>query len=284
MKGYSKYIIKPHARSSLRASQGIFFEDSLPRGNLFDIPDTPGPGAYSAKPTSPRGLLRSTISRSVERFPVEEKVDPLDFYYPPEFFSYGNKGPRIGHLPMPKTLSMTPTPGPGDYNITPTKKPVGHQIATRKPEKPNTNPGPGQYNIADKPKIPGYQFSKLPTKVKEQEPAPGPAQYVKPNSYIHEPDNVMLANVRISLKNIKDRSAAISYIHSNIQLRNVMDEIMEMILRDKPDKPLEYIYDYFKQFKPEDPEDKIDLSILYNWYFNNILFMLRFLSQYFFCK
>lgn len=266
MKGYSKYVLNSKARSSLRASHGIGFEDSLPRGDLFEISETPGPGAYSTMPPSPRHALRSTISRSVERFPVEEKVDPLDFYYPPEFNSYGNKGPKIGQLPMPSIFAGTPTPGPGDYSPQFNKKPVGHIIATRKPEKPNDNPGPGQYNIADKPKIPGYKFSRASSRVKEEAPAPGPAQYVRPDHYIKSPDNVVLSNIKISLKSIKDRGAAISYIHSNLQLRSVMDEIMGEIMRDKPEKPLEYLFDYFKQFKKEDPnaEEKLDLSILYN--------------------
>ena len=242
---------------------------SLPRPELFPTNDIPAPGFYNTD-NNKRIPLKSTISRSVERFPLQETYSLNDLYFPPGIGDNINDNTNMNMRwrKPPETIEEEITPGPCDYDVV-SQKDVGrkyyqHIIEERKPAKIPEIPGPGSYNLINEKRTAySYTISKKINN-KKADVTPGPCDYAK--TRIKKNQRILVGNTNINLRGIENKDEAIRYI-KNSEIRQVVDELMKLILLNKPDDPLEFIADHFggrRKYKAWNELFEADLGILYD--------------------
>ena len=169
-----------------------------------------------------------------------------------------------------ETFYLGDTPGPGTYNLTfPSTKPQNmHLIEARREDKIDDIPGPGAYED-NTYKIKGGlmpQSSQNRTEWLETTVySPGPAQYENDDK-IKKPKqrgrNVMaIGNFFIKLKNFKNPEEARSEINLYPDLRNTIEEISELVVSNKPEKPLEFLRQYFNNTDKKKSEHTLSQRI-----------------------
>ena len=251
------FILSSPLKSS--ASGTLNMKLSLPRPeNPFPLgEDTPGPGFYDITTEERQPLVKDTISHSVERFPVLNP-DPFCTFMDPPDLKDGKKI-SIGKRPIEKISFERPSPGPGEYEMGSVMAPQpekGHRIAEKyKVNYDNGIPGPGQYSIEDNRKIQGFSFSPsfIPEK-KTKEPAKSTP--ISPrNSGIIVPRVLIYGNITIKTRIFKDPEDTVVYSRKKPEIKQIIDEIMEAVLKEKPEEPLKFICDYFGG-----PQQQIDFG------------------------
>ena len=269
LRASSKLVLKNSTMSKAKQN-AINMRTSLPRKELFPGNDIPAPGYYNTTQEK-RIPLKSTISRSVERFPLTETYTLNSLFFPPGIGDNINEDTKMNvrwRKPI-DTIEEEITPGPGDYNVKP-EKDIGrtnyaHVIVQRKEEKIPMIPGPGAYDLTKEKRI-AYSYTiSQKNNSKKIEITPGPADYAKSN--VKKNKKIMVGNTNINLRGIQNKDDAIRYIKNTPEIRRFVDEIMKLVLENKPADPLEFIANHFggrKQFKPFGKDFECDLSILYD--------------------
>ena len=187
-----------------------------------------------------------------------------------------------------ETFYLGDTPGPGSYNLDlPSKKPQNmHLIEARYEDKIDDIPGPGAYEDTSY-KIKGGllpQGSVNRTEWLESSIySPGPGKYENDDE-LEKPKprgrNVMaIGHFIIKLKQFKNPEEARTEINKYPDLRNIIEEISDLIVTNKPENPMEFLRTYFNNtdkkksevtLSQRTPQKKkhfvgdIDVSILYD--------------------
>ena len=250
LRSSSKLLIRPNYLSKRQNNKsGFNMRTSLPRQELFPINDSfPDPGFYDTNQNK-RIPLKSTISHSVERFPLQETYSLNDLYFPPGIGDNFNDNTNMNmrwRKPIEK-IDEEITPGPCDYNVI-SEKDIGktnykHVIEERKPIKIPDIPGPGLYNLVkEKRTVYSYTISRRINNKKE-EITPGPCDYAK--TRMKKNQRIMIGNTNVSLKGIENKDEAIKFLRNKVEIRHVVDELMKLVLEEKPEDPLEFIANHF---------------------------------------
>ena len=155
----------------------------------------------------------------------------------------------------------------------------GHKIAERRGEKNSggTGVGPGEYDVRFPalPRDPAYNFygpKRRDDWMLVNTANPGPGQYSPCSVLARQPqwtigrksrpnrraksvaskrkkDLVAVDVCIISLDELVNPQAARQYIMTHLELRDVVHEILERVLNLKPDDPIAFILQYFKNIK-----------------------------------
>ena len=239
---------------------------------------SPGPGTYDPprQPLSHR--LEHVFPRSREEKNATTLTSHIDYINQPQFperrsikigqrdrheFFFLNDTPGPSYMPPNKPSGRVPKiglrfrsrsveqgPGPGTYDpndsfmystrVTQLATGAGKRTAWMVGDK---NPGPGQYSpvAVGKPREPAYTIGGRS----------------RPNRRRDKKGNVKAVQLGIDvfLVSIKDPNLSedeiMDYVRSHTELKSVFHEVMEEILEKKPEAPLGYMRDYFRQLRRE---------------------------------
>ena len=187
------------------------------------------------------------------------------------------------------TFHLGDSPGPGAYELgIPSTKPQKmHLIETRHDEKIDSDlPGPGTYDDSSYTikggLLPQGNVNRTEWLNSKRDSTPGPGKYNEtPEKLTKGKQNKVMAigHFYIHLNQFKNSQEAKDEINRYPDLRNIIEEISEQIIKNKPEDPLEYLRSYFAKtdkrksevtLSQRTPQKKkhfvgdIDVSILYD--------------------
>ena len=269
-------------------SDAPMFTISSSRRNKVSRFQTPGPGAYNP-PIEPQENLKikrriPIAQRDVDKGSLTMNIDFID----KAIFPNKEIGKTIGTKSGGTFYMINDSPGPS-YVPKSTLSTRGHKITSRTGKRnDNDNPGPGKYSPTNPamPKAPSYtcQGPKDRSKWLVTENNPSPSEYSpKMNNVLRKQPQWTIGEksrrtkTRQNPNPPKSRFIAIDYfviplgldadieadkkyIDEHPAIREMIRDVMEIIMEFKPDDPLDYMRQYFSRFKkpPKQPKESYD--------------------------
>ena len=284
---HPKILTYRRPKSTLLATNSTFGKDApkisigCPRPKPIITNNLPGPGAYNPLNTEHTRKIYHKISKSVD-VPRKKITSDIDFINYRMF-------PQYSPQTIPKTCHSdyydydSSIPGP-QYNPRPIYTSYTHKILDRRPERSASEdvPGPGYYS----PKYDDYRGyfytsnAKRSTDIIPTDDSPGPGAY-NPNFNAeiegmpkwsfgkkarnrirkkHEPPEVPkgkligVAQFLIPLEPTMDEDEVLKFIGNHPDLKKVITEMMDEVLKYKPDYPLEFIHNHYAAMKMQKEE------------------------------
>ena len=238
----------------------------------------PGPGEYEIKNIEHYRKLQPTFPKSrPQTVQVSETANV-------EFINYRSfpeiKGAHIFNREKIDFYDMIESPAP---NYVPIEKvtQIPHQISPKvydRSYEKTAHLGPGSYNLKfpDLPREPSFNFygpKKRDSWILETRDIPGPGQYQPSFVQKRQPvwtigrksrlsrrtrssltnaqkkDIIAIDQVIIRLDELSNPAAARQYIMTHQILRDVVHEIIQTVLNEKPDDPVSFLEAYFSNVK-----------------------------------
>jgi hypothetical protein len=196
---------------------------------------------------------------------------------------------RIGErFSSQETFAVSSTPGPGTYNISNSflSKQSSHVIGSRIEKKVYSDtPGPGAY---DSKLITRIKGGSMPTGTSNRSDwikltdTPGPGNYINIDKLFRKSKIIAIDKFFISLKSFKNPKEAAEGLLQNPGIKAVCEEISSVILKEKPENPIDFLAKYFDQHRSDNTHynllpvvgqqkkkrkyfvGSVDVSILYN--------------------
>lgn len=272
----------------------------IPRQEMRPAQAIPGPGSYNP-PTQPIShRLRTMISDYYPEKDFTTLTSGID-YRSRSIFPEQLHTPKVGERLKYDYWTLPETPPPNYVNKRPFAEVPSHKIQDRRERKiVNDNPGPGAYDALQSYKT--IHDSTRSTHlvmgndrrghwmVSEKNPSPADYSPNKNNVLVHEPSFTIGKKSRRSRRELSrrknglsssDRQATIgvdvflikldpsideqearNYVRSHPDLKNVLHDVIQEILREKPIAPVGYMRDYFleerKKMGLDDEEPSVD--------------------------
>ncbi|KAK8899706.1 hypothetical protein M9Y10_002028 [Tritrichomonas musculus] len=273
----SSYSIPNQRRkslSSMRVLGGIytFGKDSpkwtIPSSRPQKVPhiQSPGPGQYNLSSSlidDKRIYQRMSLtSHEKSRPPLTASIGFIDR---PSLINK-NSGIVIGKRDTIDFAKTAPNPGPGAYSPQTNLNSQSHVIASRHGyDHSGDIPGPGSYDISRS--ILATKGGSLPGSISDRaqwmtdgiEKTPGPSDYSpnimleKKRSKMKKKNVIAIDRCIVKLNNVENPIEAKKYLQTNHKLKEIINEIYQVLLYSKPDKPLQFIREYFLPEAPPPP-------------------------------
>lgn len=238
---------------------------STPGPSEYGRPELPNRRIPISFPRSPRANERPPLTSNIDFIGPQSHLDTRSIILPRTpraFYEYKSDTPGPGVYDIPDTLSKksfqirnivksertNDTPGPGSYEPCYSQIDIGKTIMIGTGVKDRTkwlvlenNPGAGTYDPRTTLCYPRDTFKTIgrksrPKRSHKYNPPPGPFRPFAVGGFI------------INLKNGMTPYSMRHFLLDFPEIKEFLDEIQCLILRDKPDNALEYLRNYFSSF------------------------------------
>jgi len=243
--------------------------------SLTNPQQTPGPGSYNP-PTSPADCrIRHIFPKSQSNSTPVSPTQNIGYFVEHQFPEI--RPVTIGTSTKKTFFNLNDSPAPTylpETRISQNAHRIAERIDFRYSDE--TIPGPGAYspNFRVMDHVPSFPVSGPKTRdswLKNGESTPGPGSYTPTIKGVNAKDLLWSMNEKqkkkmkkhgvigienfvIHIGNVMTVDEAMRYIERHPELRDLIKELMEFILMEKPSDPVGYIHQYFESIKKEKEE------------------------------